>query len=261
MGSKYDVFWEQYLFKIGELLKEAYVEGTSSEMDVRDIKEFGERQSWYGVVEIHRNGIKEGEMAHAVSLGNVILDNNLLEPFIKVRFKLVINTDFKLRAERIYLAEPEKDVDKPHIMEKTVRPSSGGKKALILIPCGGDKNTSYLGDEVARPLGDIEAMRNEMLELLRATPELKVKEKNANGILADETPISYAVDLYQGKFYSVTKRILKRIFNGDYPSIHVLIVSAFYGLVQLDEGIKKYELDFLNFKIRRVSDSGVVILN
>jgi hypothetical protein len=45
-----------------------------------------------------------------------------------------------------------------------------------------------------------------------------------------------------GNFYRVTGGSLHAIMAGQYPSIHVLIVSAFYGLAKLDEGLKEYEL-------------------
>jgi hypothetical protein len=45
-----------------------------------------------------------------------------------------------------------------------------------------------------------------------------------------------------GNFYRVTGGSLHAIMAGQYPSIHVLIVSAFYGLAKLDEGLKGYEL-------------------
>ena len=48
--------------------------------------------------------------------------------------------------------------------------------------------------------------------------------------------------MYAGNFYRKAKKVLLDILHGKCPHIHVLIVSALYGLVKLDEGIKEYEL-------------------
>ena len=100
MTSKYDPYWEERLNKIREILNEAYRYGKSREIDVSDIKVLGKRQSWYGDVILSQSGIERSEMAHARSLGNVILKNALLSEFKDAKFRLVISVNLKLRAEK-----------------------------------------------------------------------------------------------------------------------------------------------------------------
>ena len=54
--------------------------------------------------------------------------------------------------------------------------------------------------------------------------------------------LGYLVIEIVGNFYQVAGNILRQILTGKYPSVHILIVSAFYGLVRLDERLKEYEL-------------------
>ena len=50
MASKYDQYWENRLNSIKELLEEVFNRGSSRELDVSDLQNYGVRQSWYGVV-------------------------------------------------------------------------------------------------------------------------------------------------------------------------------------------------------------------
>jgi len=101
MQSKYDVYWQSRLENIAQVLKEAYENGRSSEIDVSDIRNHGERRNWYGVVKVYRGAILRNEMAHARSLGRIALENRLLEPYEEASFRLVITGNLRLRAERL----------------------------------------------------------------------------------------------------------------------------------------------------------------
>ncbi|MCD6231914.1 N-glycosylase/DNA lyase [Candidatus Aerophobetes bacterium] len=101
MPSKYDLYWQKRLGEIKNLLEEAYEKGVSRQIDVSDLKDFGKRQSWYGDVILSQSGIERSEMAHARSLGNVILKNALLPEFKDAKFRLVISMNLKLRAEKV----------------------------------------------------------------------------------------------------------------------------------------------------------------
>jgi len=101
MPSKYDTYWLTKLDEIKQLLKEAYENGRSGKINVSEIQNYGERGSWYGVVEVFEGGFRKGEMAHARSLGRTILNNGLLGPYARSEFRLVISTDLKLRVERL----------------------------------------------------------------------------------------------------------------------------------------------------------------
>jgi len=54
--------------------------------------------------------------------------------------------------------------------------------------------------------------------------------------------LEFKPKVYCGNFYYAAEDALKAVADGDVDSVDVLIVSAVYGLVQLNEGIKKYEL-------------------
>jgi len=105
MPSKYDIYWQNKLLEIEQLLKDAYKNGESGEIDVSDIINYGERNSWYGVVEVLKDGIRKGEMAHARSLGKVITRNKLLDVYEESGFRIVISTNLKLRMERLNVRE------------------------------------------------------------------------------------------------------------------------------------------------------------
>jgi hypothetical protein len=81
-----------------------------------------------------------------------------------------------------------------------------------------------------------------LLQLIRLTLNLANRQENQRGVLNPNAPSTRSVDLYIGKFYQVAGRSLRNVLAGQNPSIHVLIVSAFYGLAKLDEGLKEYEL-------------------
>lgn len=119
------------------------------------------------------------------------------------------------------------------------------QNALVLIPCCKQKLqvkevTAFRGQSQALP--GVQQMRDQLLQLIQNTPSLATRVENRRGILNPDAPLTQAIDLYQGKFYKVAGSCLRDIRNGQYPSIHVLIVSAFYGIAKLEEGLKEYEL-------------------
>lgn len=448
MSSKYDIYWWKKLEEIVQLLKEAYENGMSRKLDVSDIQNYGERRSWYGVVEVFKDRLRKGEMAHAGSLGKVVRNNKLLDSYEGSGFRMVISTDLKLRVEQLnieektivptqhrekraiatvetgdesyirihkiveslpiyrypvskeilpengvyfFYEEGEKIQVDPQVKNRIVRvgthreqgrfPSRvfnhfGGNKnssvfrkhlggviirkknpndpslkqwlkqdtrtfrdvedevekelqehfsfrcirvdnrnerleleerliatlakspcrpspnwlghfavsdkirmsgmwneqhvdstkriqpehlskleelvsqsmsasspgnALILIPCCKQKNPISV-QGTAQPLHNIQPIRNQLLPLIQQTPNLATKAENQRGVLNPNAPSTRAVYLYRGNFYQVAGESLRAIMAGQYPSIHLLIVSAFYGIAKLDEGLKEYEL-------------------
>lgn len=115
------------------------------------------------------------------------------------------------------------------------------KNALVLIPCCKQKKVApFLGQ--LRQIPGIQQLRTQLLQQIQQTPALANKPKNLRGILNPKAPLTQSINLYVGNFYKVAKDSLQNIMTGRYPSINVLIVSAFYGLAKLDEGLKEYEL-------------------
>ena len=99
MTSKYDIFWTRNLKQILALLKEAYAFGKSGSLDVSEIKQYGRRANWSGTVVVSQQGYEKAGMAHARSLGNIILDRGLLEEFGGTRFRLSISKNLRLKAK------------------------------------------------------------------------------------------------------------------------------------------------------------------
>jgi hypothetical protein len=99
MASKYDVFWTRNLKQILVLIEEAYAVGRSGSLDVSDIKQYGKRDNWSGTVVVSRQGHEKAGMAHARSLGNVILNQGLLEGFGDAKFRLSISKYLRLKAK------------------------------------------------------------------------------------------------------------------------------------------------------------------
>lgn len=99
MASKYDIFWMRNLKQIYALLEETYAVGESSSLDVSEIKRYGKRGDWSGTVVVSQHGHKKAGMAHARSLGNVILNQGLLEGFGNTKFRLSISRHLRLKAK------------------------------------------------------------------------------------------------------------------------------------------------------------------
>jgi hypothetical protein len=115
------------------------------------------------------------------------------------------------------------------------------QNALVLIPCCKQKNvTPFQGQ--SQPILNIQPLRIQLLQQIQHTSALANRPENQRGILNPNAPLTQSINLYVGNFYRVTGSSLHAIMAGRYPSIHVLIVSAFYGLAKLDEGLKGYEL-------------------
>jgi hypothetical protein len=115
------------------------------------------------------------------------------------------------------------------------------QNVLLLIPCCKQKNVvAFQGQSQGIP--GIQLLRNQLFHYIQNTQVLANRAENQRGILNIGAPLTQAIDLYTGIFYQVANNSLRAIMTGKYPSIHVLIVSAFYGLAKLDEGLKEYEL-------------------
>jgi hypothetical protein len=101
MSSKYDRYWCNRLSEIARLIAEAYEDGASSKLDVSDIQEWGDRKSWYGAVEISRDGFERKSGAHAASLGEIVYSKRLIGSYGDARFRIVISKDLRLYVERL----------------------------------------------------------------------------------------------------------------------------------------------------------------
>ena len=115
------------------------------------------------------------------------------------------------------------------------------KKALVLIPCCKEKGVKE-ADVYKNPLPGLISLREQLLYEFGLTAELVGREENKVGILNETGVVTRAVDLYRGNFYRVAGESLKDLADDQGGQVTILIVSALYGLVQLDEGIRIYNL-------------------
>jgi len=86
-------------------------------------------------------------------------------------------------------------------------------------------------------------MRNQLLQLIRQCPHLANRIPNQKGILNTNAQTTQSLHLYNGNFYKLTFNHLQAILAGVHQNVHVLIVSAYYGIVKLDEDIYVYNLE------------------
>jgi cytoplasmic iron level regulating protein YaaA (DUF328/UPF0246 family) len=100
-------------------------------------------------------------------------------------------------------------------------------KALILIPCCDRKKESTSVSQSSLALEGLSHLRKDLVAMVKETHSLISKPENKNTLVDGMGNITLAVDLYDGKLYNACR---------------ARIVSALYGLVQLDEGIKIYNL-------------------
>jgi len=116
MTSKYDEYWEYRLGTIKKLLEEAFNKGSSHDLNVSDLQDHGDREDWYGAVEVSGEGLKRKETgAHARSLGKVLLKHDTLNAFGDSMFRLTISRSLKLNVKLVTKPEKGKKVVPPSL--------------------------------------------------------------------------------------------------------------------------------------------------
>jgi len=114
-------------------------------------------------------------------------------------------------------------------------------RTLVLIPCCKSK-VAMLSEGWEKPLPGLPALREQLIDEVEGTLELADLDVNLSGVLNCYATITRAIDLYCGNFYYAAEESLRDVADGEITDVDVLIVSAIYGLVKLNEGIRKYEL-------------------
>ena len=100
MASKYDAYWLSIMEDIRRCVIESMNKNESVTIDIKGITAYGERNNWYGSVEVSNDGIKGGNMAHIISLGKIILKQNFLEDIDNKKIiKLVVTNSLELKVE------------------------------------------------------------------------------------------------------------------------------------------------------------------
>jgi hypothetical protein len=90
--SKYDRYWASRRDEIRKVLDRA-AEGFPATVALQGLRDFGDRQSWYGLAEVRADQVTRSSMAHATSLGRVVAASGICTPWPGDTFRLVVNAD------------------------------------------------------------------------------------------------------------------------------------------------------------------------
>ncbi len=96
MASKYDGFWRGELGSILDPLQQVHETGRNRELDISELRNHGNRQSWWRVVEFADGKLTRGEMAHVRSLGRVHLTAMPSKMIPNTRFRAIVFSALKL---------------------------------------------------------------------------------------------------------------------------------------------------------------------
>lgn len=138
-------------------------------IDIGGITAYGERNNWYGSIEVSRNGIKGGNMAHIMSLGKIILKQNFLEDIGHKKIKLGITNSLKLKIEVI----GEKPVGQKETIMSVSPKSSRRENSFISSDSLKEGLTTYLAQEFEYP------HEREMFDELINKLEVSLKDHKA----------------------------------------------------------------------------------
>lgn len=89
---------------------DAMNKGRRVDIDVQNITAYGKRNSWYGTVEVSSEGIKGGEMAHAMSLGKIIMEQDFFKDMNDRTTKFKISNSLKLEIEVVSEKSVKKEI-------------------------------------------------------------------------------------------------------------------------------------------------------
>lgn len=136
MVSKYDRYWRNILPEIKNLVVKAFQTGYSSEIDVSDIRRYGNRQYWGTRITIPPETAKITEElspdVHGKSLGNIIIHSGILENRKETLFAKILE-----RRRKIYLHFETRKTAKPFALSSSWAPE--GEDTVI----GGPSEEAY----------------------------------------------------------------------------------------------------------------------
>lgn len=110
MASKYDIYWLSIMGGIHNGILDAMNKNRRVDIDVRNITAYGKRNSWYGAVEVSSEGIKGGEMSHAMSLGKIIMEQDFLKDMNDRTIKFKISNSLELEIEVVSEKSVKKEI-------------------------------------------------------------------------------------------------------------------------------------------------------
>jgi hypothetical protein len=89
--SKYDSYWAGHLEAIRAAVARA-ADGLPAMIELLGLSTLGERQSWYGMVEVRDRDVTRSSMAHATSLGKTMAASGLCAAWPESTFRFTIAT-------------------------------------------------------------------------------------------------------------------------------------------------------------------------
>ncbi len=246
MASKYDFFWRSKLKDISVLLDKAYHGHKGHSLDVSGIKSLGVRGNWYGVVDVYKDAIGKGEMVHAKSLGNVIIENELLKKYRDSHFRLTISSDCVLTVKKTPLVGRDAQRKQAVVNSKPIRVM--GAKVVCFIPCCKSKEAT------GKIINPSQALSEGLLP--KTWENLLSGRKNMDYCIDKNSNITTALNLYTGKFYKELAKdtIIEKALKGEFE---LIIISAGYGIINALEPIHKYDAVMSGKVARQWRDTGL----
>jgi len=245
MASKYDFYWRSKLKEISTLLYKAFHGYKGHSLDVSGIKNLGDRGNWRGVVDVCKDKVSKGEMVHAKSLGNVILENKLLKDYGDSQFTLTISSDCILTAIKTSRGRNFQQRSTA-IKAKPIR--SEDNKIVCFIPCCKSKNAT--GD-IYRPSQEIS------VEHLPQTYGHLLSARDSMEFCIDkDSRMTTALKLYNGHFYRALSKnsIIEKVIKGE---LSLVIISAGYGVINALETIQDYDAVLFGKVAKHWRDKGL----
>lgn len=231
MPSKYDKYWLSIIDQIKIGIERAIESNDAVIIDVKEMQNYGKRESWYGVVCVSTEGMEGGQMAHARSLGNVVIEQNVLQDR-RIRFRIL--NSFQLIIEVMLEGDDDRQIQAPaEFPVIQSRPNVNQRNVICFIPCSRRKNQSGM---IIQPPS---ALSEQDLPYLWQDLLMGRQEMHQN--IDNGSRKTSAIYLYAGSFYrAITpykEEIIKTIKAG---RLRVIIVSAGYGVVDAFEPIHNY---------------------
>jgi Holliday junction resolvase-like predicted endonuclease len=102
MVSVYDNFWLGMMDKIHNGILRAINKNETVTIDVSEIKLLGKRKKWYGILYLDSSGYKKADMAHAQSLGKLLVKQDFFDKIfeqnnIRIRLKITETLDLEIK--------------------------------------------------------------------------------------------------------------------------------------------------------------------
>lgn len=242
--SKYDDYWKKLLPQIQELLKEALPHGKSREIELCGLKDLGDRQHWYGRVDISfsypKVEIETDGMAHANSLAKILEKSSTLSEFSNLIIRLRISDKPTLQAEVLQYDSAISNRPKS-ILEKskTVTESIQTKGVSI----NENESNAYFSRKMK------ELMSGEFTGFSQASHEIP----NAQGVYLIFDKI-LGKNIYVGRSGNLKRRLLQNHKQGNIKGSQFRKALSQYFKLDSENKITEYILSNCSYKYLALKD-------